>query len=130
MAYKDGKEWASQIVQTSGPAAQLKITADRNALSADGKDLCFISVEVQDADGRFVPTADPMIDFSVEGPSEVVATDNGDPTNMTTFSSPSRKAFNGRILAIVRANKGSSGILTVTAQAAGLQPAKITIQLK
>lgn len=130
VAYKNGKEWASQIVQTSGPAAQLKITADRNVLSADGKDLCFISVEVQDADGRFVPTADPLINFSVEGPGAVVATDNGDPTNMTTFSSPSRKAFNGRLLAIVRANKGSSGILTVTAQAAGLQTAKITIQLK
>ena len=130
VAYKDGKEWASRIVQTSGPAAQMKITADRNVLSADGKDLCFISIEVQDADGRFVPTADPMIEFSVEGPGAVVATDNGDPTNMTTFSSPSRKAFNGRVLAIVRANKGSSGILTVTAQAAGLQTAKITIQLK
>ena len=42
-----------------------------------------------------VPRTNNLIEFSIEGPGEIVATDNGDPTNMVPFSSDKREAFGG-----------------------------------
>jgi hypothetical protein len=44
-----------------------------------------------------------LIHFEASGPGEIVATDNGDPTDMTPFPAEDRKAFNGLALAIIRA---------------------------
>lgn len=86
---------------------------DWNVFSIDGKDFCFISVEVQDVDGCFVFIVDLMIDFSVEGLGEVVVIDNGDFNNMIIFFLFLCKVFNGWVLVIVWVNKGSSGIFIV-----------------
>ena len=61
---------------------------------------------------------------------EIVATDNGDPTDMTAFPSHDRKAFNGLALAIVRARRGRPGTITVTATSEGLAEAKVAISAK
>ncbi|HKO80703.1 MAG TPA: beta-galactosidase GalB, partial [Chitinophagaceae bacterium] len=49
IAYKNGKKWAEQKVQTTGEATQLMVSADRNIINADGEDLSFITVKVADA---------------------------------------------------------------------------------
>jgi beta-galactosidase len=68
-----------------------------------------------------------QIHFEVSGPGEIVATDNGDPTDMTAFGSQDRKAFNGLALAIVRAKRGLSGKIIVTAKSDGLAEAHTVI---
>jgi beta-galactosidase len=67
------------------------------------------------------------IQFAVTGPGEIVATDNGDPTSMVVFSSPSRPAFNGKCLVIIRAPKGRAGNIELTATAEGLGSAKMVV---
>jgi beta-galactosidase len=128
IAYKDGKEWARSSVKTAQAAAALHATADRSTIAADGRDLSFITVRVADANGVTAPRADQRIRFTVEGPGELVATDNGDPTNLESFKSPERAAFNGLALAIVRAVPGKRGNITVRATAEGLQPATVTLR--
>ena len=87
-----------------------------------------MNVSVRDAQGRIVPRAKMRIDFTVEGPGEIVATDNGDETDFDDFRKPTRRAFNGWAQAIVRARPGQSGTIRVTAKAEGLAPA--TVELK
>lgn len=70
------------------------------------------------------------ITFEISGPGEIVATDNGDPTDMTVFSSHKRKAFNGLALVIVKAKRGQTGEMTVTAKSEGLTMASTTIHSK
>jgi len=48
---------ASEEVKTAGAAAKVVLSADRSSISADGKDLAFVTADIQDADGLFVPTA-------------------------------------------------------------------------
>lgn len=127
VAYKDGKEWAEDVVKTTGEATALEASADRNEINADGKDLSFITVEVKDADGLTVPTAMNKIKFSIEGAGEIVATDNGDPTNFTPFPSHEREAFNGLALVVVKGIDGESGEFTVIAESEGLETARIRI---
>nr|WP_229258864.1 DUF4982 domain-containing protein [Duganella flavida] len=128
VAYKNGKEWARSSVRTAQAAAALHATADRSTIAADGRDLSFITVRVADANNVTAPRAEPRIRFTVEGPGELVATDNGDPTNLESFKSPERAAFNGLCLAIVRALPGKRGSITVRAAAEGLQPATLTLR--
>ena len=130
VAYKGGKEWAREEVKTVGAAAGLRLTADRGTFKGDGQDLSFVTVEVVDKDGNVVPTAVDKVAFEVEGPGEIAVTDNGDPTDMTSFVSKERKVFNGLGLVIVRGNPGATGKLTLKATGAGLKAAQITLRVQ
>ena len=125
---KGGQPWAEDVRRTAGRAARLALSADRTALAADGRDLAFVTVTVTDAKGEMVPRADNRVRFSVTGPAEVVAVDNGDPTSFEPFQSPSRKAFNGYALVIVRSKPGKPGRLTLRAESDGLAGASVTLQ--
>lgn len=127
VAYKDGAEWATDVVTTTGSASKLLLEADRVAIASDGKDLSFVTLRVADADGRVVPRSMNEIQFAVSGPGEIVATDNGDPTDRTVFPSHDRKAFNGLALVIVRAQPGQAGTIVVSASADGLTAASVMI---
>ena len=68
------------------------------------------------------------IRFSIDGPGEIVATDNGDPTSFESFPSKERNAFNGLCLAIVRAKPGQTGMITLKAQSEGLTEAAVILR--
>lgn len=129
-AYKDGKPWASERVRTAGPAARLQATPDRTTLRNDGRDLAFVTVRLLDRDGNPAPTAGDRLRFRVEGPGELVATDNGDPTDLESFAAPARNAFNGLALAIVRALPGESGTITLHVEADTLQAARTQLRVQ
>ena len=130
VAYKKGEEWVEEIVKTTNEPAGLEVSADRNEIHADGKDLAFVTVWVTDNNGLTVPTANNKIQFEIEGSGEIVATDNGDPTNFVPFPSHEREAFNGLAVAIIRSKPGESGSITVTTNSPGLKEAKLVLYTK
>ncbi|KAL2114270.1 hypothetical protein VUR80DRAFT_9492 [Thermomyces stellatus] len=132
VTYKDGEEWAEETVRTTGEAVGLEVTTykDRTSVKADGTDLIFVSVSVVDGEGDVVPDAEPTISFSIDGPGEILTTDNGDPTDFVPFHETDRKAFRGKALAIVRAEKGASGELTVKAAAEGVEAGEVSVTVE
>jgi len=130
IAYKNGKVWATDEVKTAGDPAKLKLEADRKEIRADGKDVSFITVTVTDENGLTAPRAENRIHFALEGPGEIVATDNGDPTSFESFQSHDRKAFSGLCLVIVRGKAGYPGEIKLTANADGLKLGSATIITK
>ncbi len=130
VAYKDGREWATDTVKTTGEATKLALKPDRVTIANDGRDMSFVKLIVQDKDGLMVPRTHNLITFEISGPGEIVATDNGDPTDLTSFKSNERKAFNGLGLAIVKAKPGRNGTIILTARSEGLMTASTTIKLK
>ncbi|MBI5425399.1 MAG: DUF4982 domain-containing protein [Opitutae bacterium] len=130
VAYKGGKLWAEAVQRTTGAPAALRVTVDRAELRADGTDLAFVKVEVVDANGLVVPRAKPLLTFSVVGAADLVATDNGDPTDQRVFASAERNAFNGLALAIVRARAGAGGGITVQVASAGLAGGAVRLEAK
>ncbi|KAK1832564.1 glycoside hydrolase superfamily [Podospora conica] len=130
VGYKGGREWGRDVRRTAGRAAGLRVGVERAVVEGDGRDLAFVTVEVVDAEGVVVPRANNTVTFEVQGPGKLVATDNGDPTDMTAFPSASRKAFSGLALAIVKAQKGGRGQITVTARADGLKQGQVVITAK
>jgi beta-galactosidase len=128
VAYKNGTLWAQSTNITVGNAAALQGTADRSEINADGVDLSFVTVCVVDANGQIVPRAKNSLTFSISGPGEIVATDNGDPTNLVDFPSTTRAAFNGYCLVIVRGIVGQTGTIQLTAQSASLTSTTVNLQ--
>jgi beta-galactosidase len=129
VTYKNGQEWATDEVKTAADPAALTVTPDRSVISADGHDLSFVTITVQDAKSIMAPRADNSIHFDISGPGEIAATDNGDPTSFESFQAHDHKAFNGLCLVMVRSTE-KSGVITLTASSAGLKGASVKIQTK
>ena len=127
VAYKNGRTWAADTVKTAGAPAKLLAEADRTRLRADGQDLAYITVTVADKDGVMAPRAKNRLTFELEGPGEIVATDNGDATSFEPFKSPERNAFNGLAVVIVRGKAGQPGTLRLNVKSDGLKEARIKI---
>jgi beta-galactosidase len=121
VTYKDGQVWATDTVRTTGAPAQITLAPDRTELESNGQDLVFITANIVDDKGDVVKSASNTITFEVKGPAELVATDNGNPYDMTAFPSTTRKAFSGSALAIIRSRSGASGQITIQASSSGLQ---------
>ena len=130
VAYKNGKQWATDVMKTTGPAAKLTLKADRATIAADGQDLSFVTVTVADKNGLLVPQSKNHIKFAISGPGEIVATDNGDATSFESFQAPEHNAYNGLALVIVRAKAGQPGTITLKAESDGLKAATISIRGK
>ena len=130
IAYKNGNHWAEDTMKTAGPPATLELAIDRPIIQADGTDLAFVTARITDASGLTAPRADNPITFRLEGTADIIATDNGDPTDFTPFPSPDRKAFNGLALAIIRAKPGHAGTIHLQAQSPSLQDAALTLQAR
>ena len=130
IAYKNGTPWATDVMKTTGEAKKLGLSANRNIISSNGEDLVFITVKVLDNDGLTVPRSKPLIKFEIEGPGEIVATDNGDASSFVPFISLQREAFNGLALVIIKANKGATGEIQIKASCERLQEDNIKISIK
>lgn len=128
VTFKGNESWASASVHTAGDAAGIELSADRSTILGDGVDLAYITASVVDVSGNVVPRANNSITFSVDGPGEIVATDNGYQADYTPFPSATRNAFSGLALAIVRGKSGTPGSVTVTAKAEGLQQGTVILK--
>jgi beta-galactosidase len=127
VAYRGGKPIVSSQVVSAGPAAHVHLIPDRTTITADGDDLSFVTVRIEDGDNIFCPTADNLVKFSVTGPATIAAVDNGNAASVEPFHADSRKAFNGLALVILRSRPGQPGRVRLTATSEGLTRGVIEI---
>jgi beta-galactosidase len=105
------------------------MAADRPVVHSDGADLIYITVRIEDNNKLLVPKSNNQLNFSIEGPGKIVATDNGDAASHESFQAKSKKAYNGLCLVIVAAEKGATGSFTVKAESKGLKAASVKIDI-
>ncbi|MBO4445262.1 MAG: DUF4982 domain-containing protein [Bacteroidaceae bacterium] len=123
-----GAEVLSQTIRTAGEPYAVRLTPDRKRLTADGRDLSFVTVEIIDKEGNLCPYADNLVNFSVNGPAFITGVDNGCQTSLESFKEPFRKAFHGKCLVVLQ-NDGNTGKATLTATSEGLQSAKASLKM-
>ena len=134
--YKNGKRIMTQTIETTKPAYQTVLNADRTELTADGRDVAVITVEVQDKKGRVVPDACPVLTFTLEGEGRILGAGNGDPmfpgqdhpsdANCREFTIP---AFNGLAQVLIQSTPTPSA-LVLRCQSDGLKTGSINISTK
>jgi beta-galactosidase len=131
---KDGKVVITEKRETTGPAASIRLTADRTEIDADGEDVAILKVEALDKEGRPVPVASNFIGFKVSGDGALIGVGNGDPNCQQSDKEPKRSLFNGLAQVILQSTK-NPGEIHIEAVKEGwdgaeLTPAKLVIKTK
>jgi len=119
---REGQVAATEEIATAGEPAAVRLTVDKAAAAADGRDVVHAVVEIVDADGRTVPTAGNDVTFEVQGEARIIGIDNGDLSISESFQGDERHAFNGMCLAILQTTR-KAGAIRVTARSPGLREA-------
>ena len=128
--FDNGKETASQTLETTGKPAAVRLIADRTRIRADRNDLSYVRAEIIDSKGNIVPDADDiMVNFEVTGNGKVAGVGSGNPKDMSSFQQPVKKAYQGICLVIVRPET-TPGKINVKASAEGLKEASVAITAK
>ncbi|MEK7668533.1 MAG: DUF4982 domain-containing protein, partial [Gemmatimonadota bacterium] len=123
---RDGSPACRAEVRTAGPPAAIRLSADRDAITAAPGDVAHVTFEIVDSAGTVVPTAGDLVRFAVTGGS-IVALDNADLQDLDPYRADRRRAFEGRGLAILRSTQ--PGPLRLTASADGLGEASVSVQV-
>src|SRR5205823_852060 len=65
VAYKNGSKWAEDTMKTTGEAAKVTLQPDHEKISADGKDLSYVTVTIADKDSLMVPHSKNHVRFEI-----------------------------------------------------------------
>ena len=127
---KNGKIIAAKV-ETTNEATSIKLTPDRDSISADGEDVSVITVTAWDSQGREVPVADNLIKFEISGSGKIIGVGNGDPSSHEADKylngNYQRSLFNGKCQVIVQSNK-EKGTITLRAVSENLKSSEAVIQ--
>lgn len=129
VARKDGKETERKKISTAGEPASIRLTCDQYGTYAEDDALGFVTVEIVDAEGNLCPNAENLVNFELVGDNAFIAgVDNGSPVSMERFKDNKRKAFYGKCLVVLQADKSGKTVLRATSE--GLEPAEITFRTR
>ena len=128
---EQGNKIGEDVRKTAGKPVQLVAQAETSEHKADGEDLIYVRVSVNDKNGTPVPTCQEGLTFSVSGEAHFEAVCNGDATSLESFKQPKMKLFNGELVVILRSTtKAGNATLTVKDQRGKLKPALLHITTK
>ena len=134
--YKNGKRVLKEVIETTKPASRLVLKTNRSVITADGRDVAIITVEVQDAKGRIVPDACPLLSFHLDGNAKIIGAGNGDPSYLGADHPQDIKckdfqipAFNGLAQLIIQSNHVASS-LTLSVNSNGLNTGILNVSTK
>jgi beta-galactosidase len=126
VGYKNGKAVSRACLITAGAPAALKCSVDRVQIHQAYGDLAYVTVEVVDERGCLVPYADHEITVEVYGNGNLAAVGTGNPLSEELYTGPSRKAWQGRLMAVV-CSTGQAGEILIRATAGQLGSAEVTL---
>jgi beta-galactosidase len=128
LAAQCGNNGPRHELRTAGAPAKIVLSADRARTGTGWDDVVYVTAQVVDEHGVVVPTSSAKLTFTATAPGEILATDNGENASHEPFQSPTRSAWEGQCLAIVRATV--AGRITVNASAPGLTSNTVTVEAK
>lgn len=116
VGYVGGKAVCEFVRRTPGAAAALKLAVETEgrALTADGTDAVFVRARVVDNNGETVPTAETSVSFAVHGEGGMI--------------SPAVTQAEAGVATLLLRATDRPGRIRITATAAGLKPAELTIR--
>lgn len=123
----EGRVIAEESLSSFGDAASIHLESDRCVLKANGMDMAFITITMQDEQGIPVANANNRVRVKVEGPGRLVGLDNGDSTDYDPWKGTSRRLFSGKLLAMIAATE-ETGPVTVTVESEGMARERIGLE--
>ena len=117
----------SKSYTTAGEATSIEMIADRNEVTANETDVIHCEISIVDSKGTYVPNANQMITFDVEGPARIIGVENGDILDLSPHKVNYRKTFNGKCLLLIESTD-KAGTITITAESKGFKSDAVKIK--
>lgn len=127
VGYKGGKAILEEEINTAGKPYKINLSVDRSEIAANGVDLAYVTVRIEDKNGNLCPMADNLVQFELDGVGEIAGVDNGNAATTEPFQANHRKAFSGMCLAIIKSTE-NSGEITLSAKSKRLKGAVIIMK--
>ena len=124
---KNGKPIKENQVATSGKPYKVVLEPDRTHITADGKDLSFVTVSVVDKNGNPCPSATNRMNFMVTGKGIYRAACNGDATSLEMFHLSTMKLFSGKLVVLVQSTT-EPGTIGLTVKGEVLKEGNIVLK--
>ncbi len=127
VGYQGKKVVNTALLKTAGDVSQIKMSADRKIIKADGQDLSYITVELADNNNVRNPKAENLLKFNIEGPGTIAGVGNANPVSTESCQGNQRKAWQGRCLVIIKSTDQPGKIL-LRVSSEGIPSSEIIIE--
>ena len=116
VSYTGGREISRTRLETTGAPVQVRLTADKADLRADGHDLAYVDIEIVDREGRVVPDAEIRLCAGVSGQGWLAGFGTANPITDEDYTDEETVSWRGRAQAVIRSGcAGGEILLTVSA---------------
>lgn len=129
VGYNQGKAVTSDVINTHGKLASIKLIAERSTLSADGYDTVQIRAELFDKNNNLIPDSKHKIKFTIDGNYNQHWVDNGSEFNINDVRSTSVINHLGKASLTLQAGEENSRI-NVSASSNGIYSNLVIIESK
>ncbi|MCX7795394.1 MAG: DUF4982 domain-containing protein [bacterium] len=126
ISYTKGKEDGRYSLKTAGPPEVICVKPDKTEMIADGEDLVFIEIVLQDREGNVNQLDNRKVRIDIKGPGIIQGFGSADPKSTENFYDQERTTYLGKALAVIRSTL-EPGEIEVTFEAEGCKPAKAVI---
>jgi len=123
------KEIESKYLRTAGAPAKIKLIPDRKMILANGEDLSFITIEINDKEGVFQPNADNRLQFKITGPGVIAGVANANLKDLDPYVGSTRKVWHGRALVVIKSTR-KPGDIILTASSKSLPDVFLVIKTR
>lgn len=118
-AYNGDSLVATAQLKTAYKAKKISVKADRTLLKANGQDLSFIKIELQDSDGNPVEVDDRNIRVTVDGEGILRGINTGETRRTELLTANTVESYFGRAQAVVQSTR-KAGTVNVHIKADGI----------
>lgn len=119
VSYTNGIEVSRDFIESSGKPSKIKLTPEKNIITADGHDAVYVSIDVLDENNKLVTDAEIIIKANVQGEAELAGLGTGNPVTEEVYTDNTTVTFNGHATAVIRSGY-KEGIIRLTVEANGL----------
>ncbi|MFI3237419.1 MAG: glycoside hydrolase family 2 TIM barrel-domain containing protein [Lachnospiraceae bacterium] len=116
------------VVRTAGAVASILMQPEKTIIAADGDEVAYVRCTAVDKDENVCPNESMKLDFTVEGAGEYLASDNGDATDLRTFSEAYCNLYHGKAMIMLRSLEGVAGDITVKASGEGVGTFEVVLK--
>lgn len=126
VGYTKGKEEGRFTLKTASEPKNIKITAGRNELAADGMSLSILEIDLLDENGVPNRQAVKKVTVKAEGAGKLVGFGSANPSCEGNYFDDTWETFDGRVCAAVRSGT-EAGEIKVTVSVEGMSEEVITL---
>lgn len=129
ISFCGGKEISRGELVTAGTPAKILLKPEKTEMKADGHDLIYVGVEIQDKDGNVVPNAEIVLTAKAEGCAVLAGFGSGNPITEEDYTDEQAVSYRGRAMAILRSGY-ETGSVCFAVSGEQLSEAELELEVK